>query len=207
VAEPGLPVPQRAPALVFAGFLLLIAASAAVLMAEKVGLRPDAVRAFYLGSEARFTGPRSLAGLLETAAPHLVAIPLVLFAVIHVVGAAGAVEPRRFRLLGGLSFAVALGGVAAGFGVRFLAPWLAWGKVAAFVGLEVLLLGWVLLLAAAAWPRPQPAPGRRRDRSQSGRQGRRGVEPPIGIHQQRLGAGRSGEHQPRRPPLDHHGLR
>ncbi len=206
MAEPGLPAAQRAPALVFAGFLLLIAASAAVLFTEKLGLGPASVRDFYLGSEARFTEPRSLAGLLETAVPHLVAIPLVLFAVSHVVAAAGALGPRAARWLTGLSFALALAGVAAGFGVRWVAPWLAWTKVAAFVGLEGLLLGWALLLTGAAWPWPRAASGARRDLEEPGRQRRRGLEPTSAVHQERLGAGRLGEGQAGRPPLDHHGL-
>lgn len=209
MAEPGLPAGQRAPALVFAACLLVIAGSAAVLFALKLGAGPEAVRAFYLGSEARFTGPRSLAGLLEVAVPHLLAIPLVLFAVSHAVAAAGAVEAAHLRRLTVLSFALALAGVAAGFGVRYLAPWLAWGKLAAFLGLEVLLLAWAALLAGVAWPRRASASGLRRGRGErSGRlepvaERRGGVEPALAVHQQGLRPGRGGEGQPGRPALDH----
>lgn len=207
MAEPGLPPAQRAPALVFAGFLLLVAASAAVLFAEKLGTGPAAVRAFYLGSEARFTGPRSLAGLLETAVPHLLAIPLAIFAVSHVVAAAGVLGAARLRWLTRLSFALALLGVAAGFGIRWLAPWLAWAKVAAFLGLEALLLAWSALFATAAWPRPRPASAGRAGRQEPRRQRRRRLHAPPGVDEQRLGPGGGGEREPGRAPLDHHGLR
>lgn len=203
MAEPGLPAAQRAPALVFAGFLLLIAASGAVLFVEKVGLGAAEVREFYLGSEARFTSPRSLVGLLEIAVPHLVAVPLVLFAVIHVVAAAGRLGPRLLGWLAGASFTVALAGVAAGFGVRYLAPGLAWGKVIAFVGLEAALVAWAALLAAAAWPGPGAASALERGVPQPGDQPRRALDPPLGIDQQRVGPGVGGEPQAVRPALDH----
>jgi hypothetical protein len=206
MAEPGLPAAQRAPALVFAGFLLLIAASGAVLFVEKVGLGAASVRDFYLGSEARFTSPRSLVGLLEIAVPHLVAVPLVLFAVIHVVAAAGRLGPRLIGRLAGASFAIALAGVAAGFGVRYLAPWLAWGKVAAFVGLEAVLVAWAGLLAAAAWPGPGAASRPGRGGSQPGQQPGRGLEDSLGIDQHRLGPGVRGEPEAVRTALDHHRL-
>lgn len=138
----------RAPALAFAVYLLVIAGSAAVLFVLKLGGTPARVAEHYLGSEARFTAPRSLDGLLEVAVPHLLAIPLVLFAVSHVVGYARVVGRRAYRALVFASFAAALLGIAAGFGVRFVAPELAWAKLAAFAGLEAALLGWAGLLAA-----------------------------------------------------------
>ncbi len=206
MGEPGLPAAQRAPALVFAGFLLLMAASGAVLFVEKVGLGAAQVREFYLGSPARFTSPRSLVGLLEIAVPHLVAIPLVLFAVIHVVAAAGRLGPRLLGWLAGASFAVALAGVAAGFGVRYLAPGLAWGKVVAFLGFEVVLVAWAVLLAAVAWPAPGAASTRGRGGAQPGDQASRALDPPFGIDQQRLGSGGGGEPEALRAALDHHRL-
>jgi hypothetical protein len=152
--------PFRAPALVFAGFLVVVAASAAVLFALKLGTGPAGVRAFYLGAEARFAPPKTLAGLLEVAVPHLVAIPLVLFAAAHVVGFAGAVGPRLQRALVALSFASALASLGAGFAVRFLSPALAWVKLAGFVGLEAAVLAWAALLAVLFAPRAVPADAR-----------------------------------------------
>lgn len=147
MADPRL-APYRAPALVFAGYLVVQAASAAVLFVLKLGGDASGVRAFYLGSEERFTAAKSLAGLLEVAVPHLTAIPLVLFAVVHVVGFARALPRRSFGLLTAVSFGSALAGVLAGFAVRFVWPGLAFVKVAAFAGLEGSLLAWAALLVA-----------------------------------------------------------
>lgn len=138
----------RAPALAFSVYLLVIAGSAAVLFVLKLGGAPALIAEHYLGSEARFTAPSTLGGLLEVAVPHLLAIPLVLFAVSHVVGFVRALGRRSYGVLVAVSFGCALAGVAAGFGVRFVAPALAWAKLAAFAGLEVTLLGWAGLLAA-----------------------------------------------------------
>ena len=84
--------------------------------------------------------------------PHLAAIPLVLFAVAHVVGFARALPTRAARALAGVSFGAALAGVAASFGVRYVAPALAWAKMAAFARLEATLLAWAVLLAAVFLP-------------------------------------------------------
>jgi hypothetical protein len=156
VTDPRL-APYRLPSLAFAAYLVVQAVSAAALFTLKLGSDPDAVRAFYLGSEARFTSAKSLAGLLEVAVPHAVAIPLVLFAAVHVVGFARALPGRLHSALVALSFASALAGIVSGFAVRFAAPGLAWAKIAAFVLLEGAILAWAALLAAVFLPRRSPA--------------------------------------------------
>jgi hypothetical protein len=142
----------RGPALAFALFLLVSAASGAVLFLLKLGAGVADVQSFYLGSEARFAAPRSLTGILEVALPHLVAIPLVLFAASHVIGFARAVGRRAHAALVWISFGSALAGVGAGFGVRWVSPSIAWLKLGSFVALEVALLGWAALLVALFWP-------------------------------------------------------
>lgn len=132
----------------FTLMLGLTAASAAVLFARKIGFTSEAVRAFYLGSEAAFTRPRSLDGLLEVAVPHLLAVPLALLVTAHLVGFAALLRPRPFALLAGAAFGSALVGIAAGFAIRFLWPALAWLKIAAFAGFEATLLAWLALVVA-----------------------------------------------------------
>jgi hypothetical protein len=166
VRDPRL-APFRWPALAFAGYLLLSAGSGAVLFFLKLGPTAARVQEFYLGSEARFAAPKTLPGLLEVAIPHLVALPLVLFAASHLVGFARALGPRAFSTLVRLSFGFALAGVAAGFGVRWLAPGLAWVKIGAFVGLEAALLSWAALLVAIF--RPVRSRARRPARSRAAR--------------------------------------
>jgi hypothetical protein len=144
--------PFRWPALGFAAYLLVQAVSAAALFVLKLGGDAAGVRAFYLGAPERFMAAKSLAGMLQVVVPHLVAIPLVLFAAIHVIGFARALPRRAFAALVGLSFASALAGVLSGFAVRFAWPALAWLKVASFAGLEVALVTWALLLVAVFVP-------------------------------------------------------
>jgi hypothetical protein len=147
-------VPYRWPALGFAAYLVVQAVSAAALFALKLGGGAAGVRAFYLGSPERFTSAKTLAGILEVAVPHLAAVPLVLFAAIHVIGFARPHKRRAFSALVALSFGSALAGIASGFAVRWLSPSLAWLKVASFAGLEVSLLAWAALLVALFVPRP-----------------------------------------------------
>jgi hypothetical protein len=151
VRDPRL-TPYRAPALVFALFLAICAASAAVLFALKLGTTPARVREFYLGSEVRFAAPKTLPGLLQVAVPHLLAVPFVLFAASHLVGFARATGPRTYAALVRLSYGSALAGIAAGLGVRFLWPGLSWVKIGAFAGLEAGLLAWVALLLVVFGP-------------------------------------------------------
>lgn len=177
MADPRL-APYRWPALAFALFLVVSAASGAILFLLKLGPRAQGVVEFYLGSEVRFAAPRTLGGILEVALPHLVALPLVLFAASHVVGFARAMGRRAFSWLVALSFGSALAGVAAGFGVRFVSPRLAWVKLGAFVGLELALLGWAALLAVLFWPERQPAEAGEVVGAPRVDQGPNGAEPP-----------------------------
>jgi hypothetical protein len=147
----------RGPCLAFAAFLVVQAVSAAALFATKIGPGPARVRTFYLGDAAAFAAPRTLAGLLEVAVPHLAAIPLVLFAVAHVVAFARALGPRALRALSALSFGSAALGIVVGFGVRYVSPALAWVKIGAFGGLEAALLAWASFLVLAFVPFRAPA--------------------------------------------------
>lgn len=157
--------PFRWPLAVFASMLSLTAASAAVLFVRKIGLSPQAVRAFYLGSEAAFTRPRSLDGLLEVAVPHLLAVPMTLLVTVHLVGFAAVLRPRPFAFLTGVAFGSALTGIAGGFAIRFVWPGLAWLEIAAFATFETTLLAWlVLLLALFRGPVPDAAPASREAR-------------------------------------------
>jgi hypothetical protein len=138
--------PFRAPLAAFGLFVALQAVSGAVLFAGKLGLRPERLVAYYRGAEGSLQAPRTLTGLLEVAVPHLVALPLVLFVTLHLVGFTGLVRRRPLALVAGLGFASAMAGVLAAFGIRWIWPGLAWLKLGAFVGLEASLLVWLLVL-------------------------------------------------------------
>ncbi|MFO0580976.1 MAG: hypothetical protein U0229_01755 [Anaeromyxobacter sp.] len=143
---------HRLPALAFAAFLVVIAGSAAVLFALKMGLGPGHVAAYYRGDAAAFAPAKSFDGLLLVAVPHLAAIPLVLFAAAHVVGWARALPGRWHRALLVLSFGCAALSIGGGFLVRYGPPALAWLKIAAFAGLEAALLAWAALLVRVFLP-------------------------------------------------------
>jgi hypothetical protein len=138
-----------APLGAFATMVAIVMATGAVLFARKIGFDGEHVRAFYLGSEAGFAPPRSLAGLLEVAVPHLLAVPLLVFVTLHLVAFAFGARRRPFGLLAGITWACVAAGIGAGFAIRFAWPGLAPLKVVAFVGLEATMLAWLLLLVAA----------------------------------------------------------
>jgi hypothetical protein len=141
-----------APMAAFATMVAIVMATGAVLFTRKIGFDGGHVLAFYLGSEATFAPPRSLAGLLEVAVPHLLAVPLLLFVTLHLVAFAHGARRRPFGLLAGITWGCAGAGILAGFAIRFAWPWLAPLKVVAFVGLQATLLAWLLLLVVAALP-------------------------------------------------------
>jgi hypothetical protein len=160
--EPRL-APFRAPALLFAVFLLLQAATGAVLFVLKMGPGVARVAAFYRGDEASYVPAKTVDGLLLVAVPHLVAIPLVLFAAIHVVAWARAIGPRAARAATALTFGAALSGIAAGFLTRYAGADFAWLKLGAFLVLEAALVGWAGLLVAVFLPRGARLPHVARD--------------------------------------------
>jgi hypothetical protein len=137
--------------LAFLAFVVVQMASGGILFVRKMGLAATSVQVFYLGSEASFTRPRTLAGLLEVAVPHLLGMPLVLFVSLHLVAFVGLVHRRAFAFLSSLSFGAALAGIAAGFGIRYLWPALAWAKITAFVGLESLRQLRLVLRGTLQW--------------------------------------------------------
>ncbi|MEW6433454.1 MAG: hypothetical protein AB1730_18265 [Myxococcota bacterium] len=138
--------------LVFAGFVLVQLVTAAVLFAMKLGCSLASVEAFYRGAPDAMTRPRSLAGLLETTVPHLLAVPLTVFVIVHLVGWAGVLRRPALQLLARVTFALVLVGVASGILVRFAWPALSAVKLAAFLGLELTLVLWLVLLGIAFWP-------------------------------------------------------
>jgi hypothetical protein len=146
--------PFRGPVLAFALMLSVQAVSAAVLYAGKIGFSSERVKAFYLGSEAEYTRPRTLAGLLEVAVPHLLAIPTVLLVTLHLIGLTGLLRPRLFGILSRAAFGSALAGVAAGFATRFWWAGVAWAKIASFAAFEALLVLWFVLLVSLFVPPP-----------------------------------------------------
>jgi hypothetical protein len=141
----------RGPVAAFAVMVAVVMVTAAVLFARKVGLRAAEVASFYVAGGAAGR-PRSLAGMLEVAVPHLLAVPLVLFVTLHLVAFAARARRLPFAVLSGVTFGCALAGITLGFAIRWVWPGLAAVKIAAFVGLEATMLLWLGLLVATVAP-------------------------------------------------------
>ncbi|MGB3962623.1 MAG: hypothetical protein WBK95_10345 [Sulfurimonas sp.] len=69
--------------LYFLAFCLLLLLSAALLFSHKIGFTPNAVTAYYLGSEADFIAAKSDMGILKIILPHIFAYALLLMVLLH----------------------------------------------------------------------------------------------------------------------------
>ena len=123
---------------------------------SRMGLDPASVVAYYNGSEAEFTRPRSAGSMLETSHMHLPMMGLVLLLLTHLLifvplGA------RWKRALIFAAFAFAVLSEGGGWLVRFVSPSLAAVKVGAFLGLQATM-GFLLASLAVSLARPRRAP-------------------------------------------------
>lgn len=114
---------------------------------SRLGLTPVSVAAYYLGSEADFTRPRTFGSMLEAAHAHLPMMALVLLLLTHLLLFA----PHRDRLKSACIWAVFLAALVfegAGWLVRYAHPGFAWLKLAAFCALQGLLALLIIGLGA-----------------------------------------------------------
>jgi len=121
--------------LMFLGYVALLWMSNGMMYFHKMGLDPATVVEYYLGSEERFTQPKSYQSLLEVTLAHL-----LLF------------TPLAPRLKIGLAiwtFLSAIADEAAGWLVRFVDPLFAWFKIAAFLNLELSLFTLLVFVGGA----------------------------------------------------------
>ena len=119
----------------------------ALLYFSKMGLGPDSVVAYYLGSEERFLSPRSYQGLLEVSHFHLFAMGMLLLVLTHLM----LFVPIRGSLKAWLIAVPFLAGFVdegAGWLVRFAHPGFAYLKIAGFLLLETSL---AVLVAVSLW--------------------------------------------------------
>lgn len=131
----------------FLVFVALLWVTNALLYFAKMGLTPASVTAHYLGDEARFLQPRSYLGLLEVTHFHLLAMGILLLTMTHLL--LFVPLSKRVKTWGvSLAFGSALANEAAGWLVRFVSPWFAHLKIAAFLTLQATL---VFLVIAVLW--------------------------------------------------------
>jgi hypothetical protein len=116
----------------------------ALLYFEKMSLFPSSVVDYYLGSEERFTNPRSYAALLEISHFHLFAMGMLLLVLTHLMLFVPLADRTKLWLIVS-PFAAALLDEGSGWGVRFLHPGFAWLKVLGFLALQTSLAALILL--------------------------------------------------------------
>ncbi len=133
--------------LMFLGYIALLWISNGMLYFHKMGLNPDSVVAYYLGSEQDFSQPKSYQSLLETAHFHVFAIGILVLTLTHLMLMTDL--PVQLKIwLSGLTYLGALLNEAGGWLVRFVHPGFAYFKIGAFLLLEISLA--TLLIAVSA---------------------------------------------------------
>lgn len=105
---------------------------------SRMGLSPDSVANYYLGSEADFTPPRTLGSMLETAHMHLPVMALVLLLLTHLMIFAPFSESTKYVFISA-AFAAALMHEGSGWLVRFVHPDFAVFKIAGFLALQGMM--------------------------------------------------------------------
>jgi len=74
---------QKTIIALFAVMLLTLLATSIALFIMKIGIEPADIAQYYMGDEEAFIVKKSFEGLSETTAPHLFAITIMIFIVIH----------------------------------------------------------------------------------------------------------------------------
>lgn len=127
---------------------------------SKMGLDPQSVVAYYRGSEAQFTAPRTFQSMLEVTHVHLPMMGLVLLFLTHLLIFAPLPQGVRIFLII-FAFGTGLLNEGAGWLVRFVSPGFAMVKVVAFLAFQGMMagllvgLGWFLWMGAREGNLPQ----------------------------------------------------
>lgn len=139
--------------LMFLGYIALLWISNGMMFFHKMNLNPDSVVEYYLGSEEKFTQPKSYQSLLEVTHFHLFAMGMLAVTLTHLL----LFTPLavNFKVwLTGLTFVSALADEIAGWLVRFVHPAFAWVKIASFLTLEFSLAAMLVFVSASLiWQR------------------------------------------------------
>ena len=101
----------------------------------KMDLKPDSVEAYYLGSEAAFTMPRTFQSMLEVTHAHLAMQALVILLITHLLLFSPYSKRAKIAFVV-CGFSFALLNEAAGWLVRFVHPDFSILKVCAFIAFQ-----------------------------------------------------------------------
>jgi hypothetical protein len=113
---------------------------------NRMGLTPDSVVAYYLGSEANFTRARTFGSMLEVTHVHLPIMGIVILMLTHLLIFAPFADRTKYTFIAG-AFLSALINEGAGWLVRFVHPGFAPLKIVAFLSFQGILFFLLLTLA------------------------------------------------------------
>ncbi|MCU0734714.1 MAG: hypothetical protein MUF20_04200 [Methylotetracoccus sp.] len=142
--------------LMFLGYIALFWVSNGMMYFHKMGLNPASVVEYYLGSEEKFTQPKSYQSLLEVTHFHLFSMGILIITLTHLLLFTSLSTTVKLWLTG-TTFVSAVADELAGWFVRFLHPAFAYFKVGSFILLELSLASLLVLTSAsllaqrAAW--------------------------------------------------------
>ncbi len=134
--------------LMFLGYIVLLWVSNALLYFHHMNLTPQSVIAYYLGSEEEFTQPKSYQGMLEVSHFHLFSMGMLVVTLTHLMLMTH-FSTRLKIWLSALTYTSALADEAGGWLVRFVHPYFAYFKIAAFLLLEFSLVALVLVVTVS----------------------------------------------------------
>lgn len=120
---------------------------------SRMDLTPASVVSYYLGSEAEFRSPRSLASMLEVSHVHLPIIGITVLLLTHLLIFAPYADEVKYAFIAA-GFLSALLNEGAGWLVRFVHPGFAALKVLAFVAFQGVLGFLILNLAVFLYRSP-----------------------------------------------------
>lgn len=134
--------------LMFLGYIALFWVSNGMMYFHKMGLNPGSVVEYYLGSEEKFTQPKSYQSLLEVTHFHLFSMGILIVTLTHLL-LFTSLSPSLKLWLTGATFVSAVADEMAGWLVRFIHPGFAYFKVGSFILLELSLAALVVLTSAS----------------------------------------------------------
>jgi hypothetical protein len=130
----------------FLAYIALLWISNGMMYFHRMGLNPQSVMEYYLGSEAQFTQPKSYEGMLEVLHFHLFAMGMLAVTLTHLMLMTE--FSNRWKIwLSGLIYGSTLADELGGWLVRFVHPLFAYFKIASFMALEMSLITLLIVVS------------------------------------------------------------
>ncbi|NPA41896.1 MAG: hypothetical protein GXO18_06445 [Aquificae bacterium] len=122
---------------IFVSSSVLFAVLNFFLFLVKLGMTPDGVAQYYLGNPQKFIRPKTLEGMLSVISPHIIAMSIYLFTLVHF---AFFTNIKRKTILSLLTLSFALLDNFGGLLIRYVDQSFAYIKLLSFLGLTTLMI-------------------------------------------------------------------